>query len=1207
MIPRKTAVGGILLLCGILLARAQDRFTENFAGDFDLNGSTFTFKPDFSTNRYAVCRLGASALPTPDFGYPLLRSDAETTVSLYDQRRVFLYGNEFTTVWVTANGVIGFQPQTNEVLTPARHFAELRISALNTAMAPSDNAPVYFNELADRMAFTWLNVPSADGTRSNTFQVELFYLGEIRITYLDVESGTALVGLSDGHGLSSPFVEMDLSHVGCAGKALYQFALSPLPAHAIAGSSYALTVSGRDAFNLPFPVTTPVQLSARIPGATVYQEHFESETNGFSLAAGNPAASNTWRRTLLRDTEIGHSPGGSFFYGASATNLVHLLYDANLSVVQAPLIDLRNVLRPITLTFEHVPDVPNATVEVEQDGVVHSLGSVVPAYNDAWNGWRSQVMDISRFAGAQIRLRFAASADFYFPENRTGWWIDDVTVRGTVPSATVVAPSQAGPFTGDLWSGSVVFSNPSPRLVFVASAGSNAFGVGDPFYLHAPNDLAVTLAISTQRVLLGEAVTMTATVFNPGPNPASQTVLTNFAPAGFTVLSNYSSQGTTIAVPGGTVYQLGSIPPGGSALAQLTFRADAPGETAAMAALANSASDSNPQNNTVTQSLQVGLPVITGWSYTVSEASGALGFHIRVEPPPLLPVSFYFETQDITTTSGADYVPTSGWITIPPGASNDFITVPIIEDGLYEGGPYHYEYLLLTLSSVSNAVPGTPLIGSIQGNLYDSPRVFGATVSVPEGNSGLSTGYMTISLSSTAGIPISVFAETIVGEAFISLGYSPFAGDAQDSDFIPFATNVVIPPGALNATLPFVVRGDALHETNEFFSYYLYSSDLWNIRPTIANVYILDDDAPPAIADDWRLVAENCSAPNGAVDPGETVTVELRVRHGGFHTELTGITAAVLPGGGVYSPSAPQVLSTLSTVGSPQWLPFTFSAGSDCGSNLLVSVVFSENGTSRGHSTLRIPIGARGLSWSDGFESIDTNGTPHGWTNLGYFPRWAPTTNSDSGTNAMRVSVNYQYDFAALVSPVFPIISTNAIFSFRHSYAFSLAGSHSFIIEAQPDVNAAWTPLPHEFLQGGPGTNGQWGGTSPGFSTVALQLPVEAAGKKVRFVWLVEGRRTIYGAPYEWTIETVRLEDGPVSCCAGSAPVLTHVSQQGNATALQWLSTPGRQYRVEARNSLNLDVEWVVISPALTATSAKMSYTNSVGSTPRFFRISMQP
>jgi hypothetical protein len=58
---------------------------------------------------------------------------------------------------------------------------------------------------------TYENIPEFSLFNSNSFQIEMFYDGKIRITYLDIAAGDGLIGLSEGYGFPLYFVESDMS------------------------------------------------------------------------------------------------------------------------------------------------------------------------------------------------------------------------------------------------------------------------------------------------------------------------------------------------------------------------------------------------------------------------------------------------------------------------------------------------------------------------------------------------------------------------------------------------------------------------------------------------------------------------------------------------------------------------------------------------------------------------------------------------------------------------------------------------------------------------------------------------------------------------------------------------------------------------------------------------------------------------------------
>jgi hypothetical protein len=90
-----------------------------------------------------------------------------------------------------------------------------RISANFDDYNPGAGGSVSFRRLSDRIAVTWNGVFEFGTTNPNWFQIELFYGGRIRVTYLSMSSIDGVAGLSRGLGLPVPFLESDLSGYVC--------------------------------------------------------------------------------------------------------------------------------------------------------------------------------------------------------------------------------------------------------------------------------------------------------------------------------------------------------------------------------------------------------------------------------------------------------------------------------------------------------------------------------------------------------------------------------------------------------------------------------------------------------------------------------------------------------------------------------------------------------------------------------------------------------------------------------------------------------------------------------------------------------------------------------------------------------------------------------------------------------------------------------
>src|SRR6187397_1676541 len=102
----------LLFMASAASSSAVDHFTESFNGDFDLSFSTFTFKPDRSSNGYAVCKLPATEFPTPATnGIPL----SYYPYTGYVRDGVWLYGERYTAFNINPNGSVTFGASSADV------------------------------------------------------------------------------------------------------------------------------------------------------------------------------------------------------------------------------------------------------------------------------------------------------------------------------------------------------------------------------------------------------------------------------------------------------------------------------------------------------------------------------------------------------------------------------------------------------------------------------------------------------------------------------------------------------------------------------------------------------------------------------------------------------------------------------------------------------------------------------------------------------------------------------------------------------------------------------------------------------------------------------------------------------------------------------------------------------------------------------------
>jgi subtilisin family serine protease len=193
----------------------DDYFTELFsANDNDLAHSTVLLVPEASLNGYHAFTDPAEGFFTdPAGGTPLPPGDdSPVFVELADGQTVWLYGVAYDHLHVGPNGFITFgESDSTWTESLAAHFRLPRVSALFDDLNPSFGGEVLWEQLADRVAVTWLEVPEFGNNNRNSFQIEMFFDGRIRLTWLQIDARDGLAGLSAGDGIPFQFVESDLS------------------------------------------------------------------------------------------------------------------------------------------------------------------------------------------------------------------------------------------------------------------------------------------------------------------------------------------------------------------------------------------------------------------------------------------------------------------------------------------------------------------------------------------------------------------------------------------------------------------------------------------------------------------------------------------------------------------------------------------------------------------------------------------------------------------------------------------------------------------------------------------------------------------------------------------------------------------------------------------------------------------------------------
>ncbi len=196
-------------------------FTEHFTitNPLDLDYRQVTFTPVDTPNYYQACISDAAELPAAPGGTSLsLDDDGYIEIPFTHGAPIAFYGDAYDSMFIGSNGYItfgtgdtAFQPMYS------LHFQLPRISGLFCDLNPEMGGEVYVARVQDRYVTTFVDVPvySSSGDygpeNRHTFQMELFFCGTIRITWLELYSIRAVVGLSAGLGIPHGFSSIDFT------------------------------------------------------------------------------------------------------------------------------------------------------------------------------------------------------------------------------------------------------------------------------------------------------------------------------------------------------------------------------------------------------------------------------------------------------------------------------------------------------------------------------------------------------------------------------------------------------------------------------------------------------------------------------------------------------------------------------------------------------------------------------------------------------------------------------------------------------------------------------------------------------------------------------------------------------------------------------------------------------------------------------------
>ena len=321
--------------------------------------------------------------------------------------------------------------------------------------------------------------------------------------------------------------------------------------------------------------------------------------------------------------------------------------------------------------------------------------------------------------------------------------------------------------------------------------------------------------------------------------------------------------------------------------------------------------------------------------------------------------------------------------------------------------------------------------------------------------------------------------------------------------------------------------------------------------------------SPIIVSAGATIVAESCQPANGAIDPGETVTVSLCVQNtGGLNT--TNLQGTLQASGGVTNiqPPNPQTYGVVVAGGGAVCRNFTFTANGTCGGTLTASLQLQDGATNLGTLTYTFTLGMQRVAFSENFDGVTPPNLPAGWTTgftngdgdctvggplCGLGSNWATvSTSSDTAPNSVFHNDPSCVTDNVLDSPGISIISNSPQLTFRHSFNLESTFDGTVLEVSSPNINGgAFTDITNaavggSFVSGGytqtistaflsPIAGRQaWSGNSGGYITTVANLGPNLLGQTIKLRFRFASDCSVSATGHN--IDTIRLTDG-FNCC----------------------------------------------------------------------------
>ncbi|HEY6166600.1 MAG TPA: Calx-beta domain-containing protein, partial [Verrucomicrobiae bacterium] len=541
-------------------------------------------------------------------------------------------------------------------------------------------------------------------------------------------------------------------------------------------------------------------------------------------------------------------------------------------------------------------------------------------------------------------LNFAATVVYAVTSGTASNGLDFV---GTTNTVNFAAGDTNQTFLVQVLNDTLVEGDETVNLNLVAvTGGSSLGGLTNAVLTIQDDDFYGSISFSSATYSNSENVT-TAVITVVRTNGAAGSVSVNFATADGTAIST-GTNADYVPASGVVVFADGQT----NASFTVTIINDSriePDETLALF-LSNPAGGAalgspNAATLTIVNDDFAGSLQFTSSSYSVNEAAGVSTISVSRVGGTAGPVSVSFAATAGTASAGADFTAISGVLNWADGdAADKTFQVQIANDNVGELD----ETVNLTLSNAGGGASlGAPAAAVL--TITDDDRSVGFSSSSYTVNEAAGAATITVNRFGVASGAVSVSFSTTNGTATAGVDYTNVSGSVSwaDGDLLP-----------KTFTIPIV--NDTLVEGDETVILSLSSPvGATLVSSTPSTLTIVDDDASATFVGAGAvLLTETGGTANGAVDPGETVTLSFALRNVGS-TTTSNLTATLLATNGVTNPDAPKNYGAVIAGGPAVAQNFTFTATGTNGGTITAVLQLQDGATSHGAVPFVFNLGSR--------------------------------------------------------------------------------------------------------------------------------------------------------------------------------------------------------------------------------------------------------